>query len=355
MLRMIENIFGILFVALLILVSFVGDAVDLAMSWNANNINFDRYINAPNILYEYGTTNDVDVFLYEGNTNKTSVYKQKIFKAHYDFQNENAINKICINEETGDEYCFDYYISAFNNNKVNTGIRRINKKENIDEIIWNNDLLKEEYNDNEIALFYLNYSQVTNELFFYFKENGEAVLSKFDLTSGIYTRIINYKAINYNYLFYHTYNYVMTNNNIFVINTNSQLCIYNILKRELTETDCKVYNFAVSKDEKSVYLIDLMNNLCVYDIDNQTMDVILKLDNNVERIDVDKNKNFILCVETLKNKSTLFGGTTSHTYRQNELNLYEISTKSCQTIKKSGMFKVLFDAKFVDTEQFNVD
>lgn len=322
--------------ATLFVILFVGACNRIIIINNNENIDFSKYDNVQNIYFEYGQY--MDSKKYEYNL-KAEVAKEIEICHSCDDDNE-----IFIDEETGDQYCFNYYMSE-NSIKVNNGIRHINLKHSIDELLWSSSYLTKKYNKKKVSLQKLTFDSINGQLYFYFNIDGSPILGKVSV-DGCFNEIVKYKSIKH--LLWSYNDYLLIDNKIFVIDRDSYICFYDILNEKLINTNCKAYNFILSNDKSIIYFIDLDNNICTYDIKSNTQKILLKLKcERVEWIDIDECNNFILLVESL-DKSNCFGPDTSQNFKQNELNLYEISTGKKMNIKKASLFNIVFEAHFID-------
>lgn len=324
------------FFTVLICISLIAGCEMINIEQNNSNIDFCKYNNLQEVYYEYGQNNNRKKYKYNLITSTT--------KEDDVLRNIASENETFIDEEAGDEYCFSYHMSKYNI-RVNDGIRHINKRKNIDELLWSSSYLAKKYNKKAIGLKKLTYEKKNGNLYFYFNIDGVSVLSKISINNQ-FDEIIKYKPIKH--LLWFDSDYLLVDNRIFIIDIDSQICIYDILNEKLVNTNCFAYNFALSDEGNTIYYVGLDNNICRYDIKEDTQKILFKLKSKrVEWIDIDKSNKFLVLVESL-DKYCWFGPDTSQNFKQNELNLYEISTGNKTTVKKQSLFNVIFEAHFVD-------
>ena len=322
-------------------VCFSGIKLSISNLKYINKVNFASELRQ-NIRYEYGQNSNRKRYEYDLNTNSIKSVSSVDVKKNNKEQDETLIDS-----QSGDEYCFNYYMSQ-NNNRINDGIRHINREKNIDEIILSMAEIENQYKENKYGIHQLRCSKDFKKLLFEFRENGHSTLMIFDIENRKLLKKLQYKHKYYLY-FYNT-EYSKIDDVVYYIDLKNQLCFYNIVNDKIFCTNCSAYNFVVSPDGNKIYFIDLNNNLCCYDINNDAQKEIVVLRcEKVEWIDIDKDNSFLLLVESLS-ETTFIGVTTSNNFNQNELNIYEISTGEKQNIQKPSLFNVIFEANFVDDD-----
>ena len=305
----------------IIIIVFVILAISIIIYYSDNNyevINYNVYSKLQDIEYSYGINYNIeDELLY-------SIKNKLIKKINREYKNENCIK--------------DWYNIKNSMVEIQYG--------NNQSLIINFSLLEIENINESYHIYGIKYIAEKEYLYFVLSNWYNNYICSYNISKSE-IKIIN-RFYNNNYQYSEKYTYKCVDNKIFVPVADNKIYIYDVIDMKSRTLDIKATIFSVNKNGNLIAYIDNDNNLCIYNFETKTSRIIRKIKRNIGIIDIDDDGNFVILVED-SNIYSLLAGVDSHRgYKINFLNLYEVSTGKCQTIKKSGLFKVIRDAYFVD-------
>lgn len=264
----------------------------------------------------------------------------------------NLNNDITICETNNNDIMNEY--TGYHYDKYNGENAILDQNNNL--IILEERIIKELNIDHLYGIIQIKHISENDSICFLLTFYGYEMIVIYNLKTSELFKVMKISRLNNRYIYYQ-----LTNDKIYALNEEKELCEYDIISKNIRKLGVKPIAFNVKNDllvyyvnnaKKNNSIFDLFNRndvLCVYDlIENKVINRI-KTKGTVEWIEIDDDNNFILTTELMFGFTSINEGTIGMNFTPKQKNravLYEISSGKYKIIKEADRNNLVYSAKF---------